>query len=91
MYWYSAIGLAYSAVTSRLPLILMVMSIKISLFDSFVDIHLSPIALMRVLNMIQFAASTSVSGLWSQIPKPLSMNLFRKKRNEVSRGRMCVA
>ena len=46
MYWYSAIGLAYSAVTNRLPLILMVMSIKITFFDSFVDVHLSPIALI---------------------------------------------
>ncbi len=91
MYWYSAIGLAYSAVTNRLPLILMVISIKITFFDSFVYVHLRPIALMRVLNRIQFAASTSGSGSRSQIQRPSSMNLFRKKRNEVSRGRVCVA
>ena len=46
MYWYSAIGLAYSAVTNQLPLISMGMSIKITFFDSFVDVHLSPIALI---------------------------------------------
>jgi len=59
--------------------------------DVFADVHLSPIASMRVLNRIQFAASTSGSGSWSLIPRPLLMNLFREKRNLVSRGRMCVA
>jgi hypothetical protein len=77
MYWYSAMGLAYSAVTSRLPLIWIVISIKITLFDSFVDVHLRPIALMWVLNRIHFAASTSGSGSCSQIPRSSSMNLFR--------------
>jgi hypothetical protein len=62
MYWYSAVGLAYNAVTSWFPLISIVMSIKITFVDSFVDVHLRPIALMRVLNRIQFAASTSGSG-----------------------------
>jgi hypothetical protein len=52
MYWYSAMGLAYSAVTSWLLLISIVISIKITFFDSFVDIHLRPITLMRVLNRI---------------------------------------
>jgi hypothetical protein len=77
LYWYSAMGLAYNAVTSRFPLILIVMSIKITFVDSFVDVHLRPIVLMRVLNRIQFAASTSGSGSWIQIPRPSLMNLFR--------------
>jgi hypothetical protein len=41
MYWYNVIDLAYSAVTSRLPLILIVISMKMTFLDSFVDVHLS--------------------------------------------------
>ncbi len=70
MYWYNAIDLACSAVNSRPPLISIVISMKMTFLDSFVDVHLRPIALMRVLNETQFDASTSGSGSWSQIPRP---------------------
>ena len=48
MYWYSAIAFAYSVVIRWFPQILIVMSMKITFFDSLVDVHLRPIALMRV-------------------------------------------
>ncbi len=62
IYWYSAIGLAYSEVTSRFPLISMVISMKMTFLESSVVVHLGPIALMRVLKRVQFAASIFGSG-----------------------------
>ena len=65
MYGYSTIGLAYNAVTNQLPLplILMVMSIKITFFDNFVDVHLRPITWMRIFKGSSLlVSSTLVNG-----------------------------
>ena len=88
MYRWRAKGFLYRVVTMLPFSLVMVISMKSTLFWRRVGIHWSPPLLMAAWNAVQFSLSISGSALWSQIPKPSSINLCKKDRQELRKGRI---
>ena len=88
MYRWRAKGFLYKVVRILPFSMVMVISMKSTLFWRRVGIHWSPPLLMAAWNAVQFSLSISGSGLWSQIPKPSSINLCKKNRQELRKGRI---